>query len=184
MRWNDARHPSSPIGLVIHSNWPLPGTVKAVVWASSGCRGICQKLDVKSIVVKIVEPALPMSPMHSLISFIEYLSIWQWLFNSLKSCTILSPCPVFLGTQKIGELYRDCDCLTTPRFNHSCPWFCKVWSDVGLKSEPFFSIGTHGQLEVVEGGGIVPVEGAGHGFDAMHDALGSDGVLLIAVESG
>ncbi len=53
---------------------------------------------------KIVELALPISPMHSVISFIEYLSMWEWLFNSLKSCTTLNPCPCFLGTQKMGEL--------------------------------------------------------------------------------
>jgi len=48
--------------------------VKAVRWLSSGCMGICQNPEVRSMVVKIVEPALPMSPMHSEMSFMEYLS--------------------------------------------------------------------------------------------------------------
>ena len=117
--WKDAGQPNSPIGLVIHSNCPLPGIVNAVLCASSGCRGICQKPDVRSSVVKIVELARPISPIHSLISFMLYLSMCECSFNSLKSCTMRSPWPVFFGTQKIGELYIDCDLLTTPNFNHS-----------------------------------------------------------------
>ena len=38
--------------------------------------GICQKPEVRSMVVKMVELALPMSLMHSLTSFMEYLSVW------------------------------------------------------------------------------------------------------------
>ncbi len=117
--WKDAGQPNSPIGLMIHSNCPLPGIVKAVLWASFGCRGICQKPDVRSRVVKIVEFALTMSPIHSLISFMLYLSMWECSFSSLKSCTIFGPCPVFFGTQKIGELYIDCDLLTTPNLSLS-----------------------------------------------------------------
>ena len=50
-RWNDVGQPSSPMGLVIHSNCPLPGIVKAVRWASFGCMGICKNPKVQYIVV-------------------------------------------------------------------------------------------------------------------------------------
>ena len=76
-RWNEAGQPSRPIGDVIHSNWPMPGTVKAVRCRSPGWIGICQNPEVKSRVVNKVDPALPMSPMHSLISFMEYLSMYE-----------------------------------------------------------------------------------------------------------
>ncbi len=41
-----------------------------------------------------------------------------WL-SCRKSWTILSPWPCFLGTQNIGELYRELDLWTTPGFSHS-----------------------------------------------------------------
>ena len=73
-RWNELGLPKSPIGLVTHWNWPLPGRVKAVYGLDLGCKSICQNPAVRSIVVKIVLPDLPISLMHSLTSFIEYLS--------------------------------------------------------------------------------------------------------------
>ena len=99
--WNEAGQPRRPIGDVIHSNCPLSGIVKAVRWESSGCIGICQNPEVRSRVEKIVDPAWPLSPMHSLISFIEYLLICKCWLSSRKSCMIQSPAPLFLGTQKI-----------------------------------------------------------------------------------
>ena len=103
-RWNEAGHPNRPIGDVTHSNCPLPGIVNAVRCLAFSSNGICQNPLVRSRVEKIVEFALPMSPMHSWISFMLYLSMCVWLFNSLKSCTIRRPWPCFFGTQKIGEL--------------------------------------------------------------------------------
>ena len=46
--------------------------------------GICQKLEVSSMVVKIVELACPMSLMHSLTSFIGYLSVWVLVLSPRK----------------------------------------------------------------------------------------------------
>ena len=37
---------------------------------------ICQNPEVRSMVVKMLEFARPMSLMHSLTSFMEYLSVW------------------------------------------------------------------------------------------------------------
>jgi len=117
--WKLAGQPSRPIGEVIQWYWPLPGIMNAVSGCESSSNCICQKPDVRSSVEKNVELALPMSPIHSVISFILYLSMCEWLFNSLKSCTMRKPWPCFLGTQKSGELYRELDRLTTPNFNHS-----------------------------------------------------------------
>jgi hypothetical protein len=118
IHWKEAGQPRSPIGDVIQWNWPFPGMVKAV----SGCdclySFICQDPEVRSKVEKIRELARPMSPMHSVISFMEYFSIWEFWFNSRKSCTIQSPWPCFFGTQKIGELYSESDLWTTPNFSH------------------------------------------------------------------
>jgi hypothetical protein len=49
--------------------------VKAVRFWDFSSSYICQKPDVRRSVEKIVEFALPMSPMHSVISFMEYLSM-------------------------------------------------------------------------------------------------------------
>ena len=117
--WNEAGHPSRPIGLVIHLYCPFPGIVKAVRCESFGCIGICQKPEVRLIVVKMFDSALPISTIHSLISFMEYLSMWTCWFSSRKSCTILRPAPFFLGTRKMGEFYIDDEWRTTPSFNHS-----------------------------------------------------------------
>ena len=78
--------------------------MNAVRWLLDSSIGICQKPEVRSMVVKIVELARPMSLMHSLTSFIEYLSVWVLAFSPRKSWTIRRPCPDFLGTQKMGEL--------------------------------------------------------------------------------
>jgi hypothetical protein len=83
--WNEAGQPNKPIGDVTNSNCPTPGMVKAVNFLCLGSNGICQNPDVKSKVEKIVDPDRPISPMHSLISFIEYLSGYDLLFSSLKS---------------------------------------------------------------------------------------------------
>jgi hypothetical protein len=118
-RWKLAGQPKSPMGEVIQWNWPLPGIVKAVSFWESSSSCICQKPEVRSNVVKMFEFARPMLPMHSVISFIEYLSMWEFWFSSRKSCTLRSPWPCFLGTQKMGELYSEFDLLTTPNFSHS-----------------------------------------------------------------
>ncbi len=39
-------------------------------------------------------PPRPISPMHSVISFMEYLSMWEFWFSSRKSCTIKVLVPV------------------------------------------------------------------------------------------
>jgi hypothetical protein len=44
-----------------------------------------QKPEVRSRVMKIIELALSISPMHLVISFIEYLSIWEFWLNFRKS---------------------------------------------------------------------------------------------------
>jgi hypothetical protein len=84
-RWILAGQPNSPVGDVIQWNWPLPGMVKAVSFCESSSNCICQNPEVRSSVVKMVESALLMSPMHSVISFIEYLSMWEFWLSSLKS---------------------------------------------------------------------------------------------------
>ncbi len=103
-RWKEAGQPSSPIGEVTQWNCPFPGIVKAVSGWDFSSSFICQNPEVRSRVEKMREFARPMSLMHSVISFIENLSMWEFWFSSQKSCTIRSPCPCFLGTQKIGEL--------------------------------------------------------------------------------
>ena len=52
----------------------MPGIVNAVYGLEAGFRGICQKPEVKSNVENIVDPARPISPMHSFTSFMQYLS--------------------------------------------------------------------------------------------------------------
>jgi hypothetical protein len=54
--------------------------VKAVIFWESSSSCICQKLEVRFKVMKMVELAL-----HSVISFIEYLSICEFWLSSLKS---------------------------------------------------------------------------------------------------
>jgi len=63
--------------------------VNAVSGCESGSSFICQNPEVRSSVKKIEELALPMSLMHSLISFMEYLSMCECWFSCQKSCTIL-----------------------------------------------------------------------------------------------
>jgi len=117
--WKLAGHQRSPMGDVIHWYWPWPGIVKAVSsWYFSSIFS-CQKPDVRSKKEKMVVLALLMSPMHSVISFMEYLSMWEWLLSYLKSWTTRNPCPCFFGTQKIGELYSEFEHLTTPSLGHS-----------------------------------------------------------------
>ena len=127
--WKLAGHPSNPMGDITHSNWPRPGTENAVKCWDSGVRGICQKPEVRSNVLKIVDPALPMSPMHSDTSFIEYLSSWLLALRALKSCTTLR-LPSFLGTKNMGLLYRLREGCITPSFSHSWIWVCKscLWA--------------------------------------------------------
>jgi len=104
------------MGKVTQANYPLPGIVKAVKFFESSLNFICKIPEVKSSIEKF---ALPMSPMHSVISFMLYLSICEWLLSSLKSWTILNPYPCFLGTRNRGELYREFVHLTTPKLSHS-----------------------------------------------------------------
>jgi hypothetical protein len=110
---------SMAIGEVTDWNCPLPGIVKAVRRCDCLSSFIYQKPEVRSTVEKMLEFDRPMSPMHSVISFMEYLSIWEFWLSSRKSCTILSPWPCFLGTQKIGELYSESNLRTTPSLSHS-----------------------------------------------------------------
>jgi len=56
------------------------------------------------MVLKMVLPDQPILPMHSLMSFIEYLSVYDWLFSAQKSCTSLTP-PSFFITVNMGLLY-------------------------------------------------------------------------------
>jgi len=56
------------------------------------------------MVLKMVLPDQPILPMHSLMSFIEYLSVYDWLFSAQKSCTSLTP-PSFFITANMGLLY-------------------------------------------------------------------------------
>jgi len=121
-RWKLAGQPRSPMGEVIQWYCPFPGIVNAVSgWDfSSSC--ICQNPEVRSRVKKIIEFALPI---HSVISLIEYLSMWERLLSSRKSCTTLKPWPCFFGTQKMGELYSEFARFTTPNLSHSskdCQW--------------------------------------------------------------
>ncbi len=117
--WKLAGQPSNLIGDMIHWNWSWHGIAKAMSCCDFLSNCICQKPDVRSKVEKMVEFACPMSPMHSVISFIEYLSKSKWLLSSQNSCTTQSPSPWFLGTQKIGELYSELAHLTTLSWSHS-----------------------------------------------------------------
>jgi hypothetical protein len=118
-RWKLVGQLRRIMGEVIHWYCPWPGIVNTVSgWDfSSSC--ICQKPNVRSSIEKIVEFEQPMSPMHSVISFKEYLSMCEWLFNSRTSCTTQSPWPYFLGTQKIGELHNEFSHFTTHSLSHS-----------------------------------------------------------------
>jgi hypothetical protein len=74
--------------------------VKAVNFWESSSSCICQKPEVRSKVVKMVELARPMLPMHSVISLIEYfvnVGVLVQLFEILNN-------PCFFVTQKMGEL--------------------------------------------------------------------------------
>jgi len=53
----------------------MPGTVKAVYGQALGCRIICQNAAVRSMVEKIVLLDQLILPIHSLMSFMEYLSV-------------------------------------------------------------------------------------------------------------
>jgi hypothetical protein len=73
--WKEAGHPRSPMGEVIQWNWPFPRIAKAVSGCDVSSNFICQNPKVRSSVEKIFEFAHPMSPIHSVISFMEYLSM-------------------------------------------------------------------------------------------------------------
>ena len=61
----------------------------------------------------------------------------------------------------------------------------KVPPDVALERKPFFSVGAHGQGEVVEGRSIIPSESqGGGGLKTVDDAFSGDGVLFGAVKGG
>jgi len=122
--WKLAGHPSWIMGDMIQWNWSHPGIMNAVNGCNSSSSFICQNLEVRSSDKKIVELACPLSQMHSLISFMEYLSVCEWRLSCRKSWIIWIPWPCFLGTQKMGELYREQDFLTTLSLSHSS----RVWS--------------------------------------------------------
>jgi hypothetical protein len=69
--WKD---PKSPVGDEFHLNCLTHRMVKAVYFRHLGLSIICQNPDVKSMGEKIVDPAQPISWMHSCTSLIEYLS--------------------------------------------------------------------------------------------------------------
>ncbi len=121
--WKLAGHPSRPIDEVIQWNCPRLGIVNAVSGCDCSSSCICQNPEVRSKVENIVQLALTMSPMHSLISFMEYLSICKWRLSCHKSWTILRPWPCFFGTQKMGEFLADHDRVKMPSFNHSSSVF-------------------------------------------------------------
>jgi hypothetical protein len=68
--WKLARHPSRPIGLVTHWNCPMPMTVKAVYGLALGCKIICLKSTVRSIVLKIEQPEWPILPFADAFTYI------------------------------------------------------------------------------------------------------------------
>ncbi len=84
-RWKLAGQPSKPMGEVILWKCPFPGIVKAVSFCESSSSCICQNPQVSSSMVMMVELAWLMSLILSAISFIEYLSLWEFWFNSRKS---------------------------------------------------------------------------------------------------
>jgi len=59
-----------------------------------------------------------MSLIHSMSSFMEYLSKKEWLISSQKSLTIVKPWPSFFGMQNEGEFYKELALLTTPNLSH------------------------------------------------------------------
>ena len=65
------------------------------------------------------------------------------------------------------------------------PCFPEFWaSDVGLDSKPLFGVGAHSQGEVVVSLFIITSESSCCGLDLKDNALGCDGVLVIAMEDG
>ncbi len=76
-RWKLAGQPRSPIGDVIQWYCPFPGIVNAVRGWDFSSRCICQNPEVRSRVEKIVEFALPMSPMHSVSLRIEFCNKYK-----------------------------------------------------------------------------------------------------------
>ena len=63
----------------------LPGAVKAVQCLLSWQSIFCQNPAVRSKVKKIELPAHPMSLMHSLASFMKYLSMWLLALRAQKA---------------------------------------------------------------------------------------------------
>ncbi len=139
--WKLAGHPNNPIGDIVLLNCPIPGTVNAVKCLLFSSKGICQNPEVRSSVEKIVDPALPISPMHSLIFFIEYLSSWLLGLNTLKSWTTLIP-PSFWGTRNMGLLYQDIEGWTMPSLSHSWTCFSRYWWWVSRIVYCFWKIGS------------------------------------------
>ena len=79
---------------------------------------------------------LPMSPMHSLISFMDYLSSWEFTLSSLKSHTSRTLAS-FLGTMNNGLLYLDLLGWIRPCFNHSWTWSTKIPLCTSIKEIAF-----------------------------------------------
>ena len=67
------------------SNCPCPGIENTVRYPDSSSSGICQKTCLRFKVENVVDPALPISPVHLLNVFIEYMSSWPAALSSLKS---------------------------------------------------------------------------------------------------
>src|SRR5574343_567296 len=117
-RWKLLTQPICPIGLQTHWNCPAPFRVNAVKWRDLGCSTICQNPAVRSMVVKMTLPERPISLMHSLTSFMEYLLMCDAAFKALKSCTMRTP-PFFFITTNNGLLYFERVGSTTPNRSHS-----------------------------------------------------------------
>ena len=121
--WKDPGAPKSSIGDTFYLNCLIAGMVKAVYFWYSGLSIICQNLDVKLMVEKMVDPGHPILSMHSCTSLIEYLSTKVCWLIAQKSCRIQTPS--FLATtnmnMNMNMLFQG---LTTPSFNSSFTCCC------------------------------------------------------------
>ncbi len=94
----------------------LAWMVKAVNFCESSSSCICQNLEVRSKVVKIVESALQMFA-NTFGDFLHRVCVNMGVLVELPEFLNdpVSLALFFFGTQKMGEF----DLLTTPNFNHS-----------------------------------------------------------------
>lgn len=102
--WKLERQSNSPIGDVIRWYWPLNVMVNAVSCYGCGSSCISQNPDVRYSVSKIVELPHLMPPIHSAISFMEYLPMKEWITKILHNLETLA---FFLWCKNIGELLKE-----------------------------------------------------------------------------